>query len=155
MATPQKLQQFSPPAYLTDIKPENVKAWSDTISGWMDDEIAGRVPGRSPLKQFFNGTETAYVQSADHVNITWFGFPKKVNRPPEHFMTQADSIKVTGNSDEQRWKKAEATRKVQDEYLEWSVLRDNSGSIASATFTCEGPEVRPKVHGIPHILTFS
>ena len=109
MATPQKLQQFSPPAYLTDIKPENVKAWSDTISGWMDDEIAGRVPGRSPLKQFFNGTETAYVQSADHVNITWFGFPKKVNRPPEHFMTQADSIKVTGNSDEQRWKKAEAT----------------------------------------------
>ncbi|KEF57335.1 uncharacterized protein A1O9_05252 [Exophiala aquamarina CBS 119918] len=123
MATPKTLSQFSPPAFLTDIKPENVKAWSDIISGWMDDEIAGRHEGRTPLKQFFNGTETPYDQSADHVNITWFGFPKKVI-----------------GSDEQRWKKAESTRMVQDEYLEWSVLRDEAGSITSATFTCEGPE---------------
>jgi hypothetical protein len=152
MASPKTLPQFSPPAYLTDIKQENAKAWSDTISGWMDDEIAGHVPGRTPLKQFFNGTVTAYDQSADHVNITWFGFPKKVTKFRKRLNPQADSMKVTGN-DEQRWKKAESTRNVQDEYLEWSVLRDEASSITSVTFTCEGPEVRGKLHYIQNNLT--
>jgi hypothetical protein len=80
MATPKKLPRFNPPAYLKDIKQENLKAWSDQISGWMNDEIAGRVQGRTPLKQFFNPTMTAYDQSAGHVNITWTGFPKRVTK---------------------------------------------------------------------------
>jgi hypothetical protein len=37
---------------------------------------------------------------------------------------------------------ADASRLVQDEYLEWSVQRRPSdGKITSVTFTCEGPEV--------------
>ena len=36
---------------------------------------------------------------------------------------------------------ADASRDVQDEYLEWSVIRDDENRIISVTFTCEGPEV--------------
>jgi hypothetical protein len=48
---------------------------------------------------------------------------------------------VQGNNDKDRWQKADASRKVQDEYLEWSILRDDQGNIKSVTYTCEGPEV--------------
>jgi hypothetical protein len=44
-------------------------------------------------------------------------------------------------SDVQRWRRADASRDVQDEYCEWSVTRDAaSGKITRVTFTCEGPE---------------
>lgn len=43
---------------------------------------------------------------------------------------------------------ADASRDVQDEYLEWSVLRDNEKKIISVTFTCEGPEVSVP---LPHV----
>lgn len=36
---------------------------------------------------------------------------------------------------------ADASRDVQDEYLEWSIIRDDENRIISVTFTCEGPEV--------------
>jgi hypothetical protein len=48
---------------------------------------------------------------------------------------------VQGNNDKDRWQKADASRNVQDEYLEWSILRDDQGNIKSVTYTCEGPEV--------------
>lgn len=43
---------------------------------------------------------------------------------------------------------ADASRDVQDEYLEWSVIRDNEKKIISVTFTCEGPEVGDT---LPHV----
>src|SRR5262249_49987488 len=42
-------------------------------------------------------------------------------------------------TNEERWKTADSTRDVQDEYCEWSVLR-SAGKIKRVTFTCEGPE---------------
>ena len=44
----------------------------------MNDEIAGKVPGRTPLKQFFNGTVTAYEVGQAGVKIVWNGFPNRV-----------------------------------------------------------------------------
>ena len=41
-----------------------------------------------------------------------------------------------------RWKIADGAREFQDEYLEWSVARDDNNNVTIATFTCEGPEVR-------------
>ena len=42
----------------------------------------------------------------------------------------------------QRWQIADESREYQDEYLEWSVARDENENVVVATFTCEGPEVR-------------
>lgn len=40
-----------------------------------------------------------------------------------------------------RWQVADSSRIFQDEYLEWSVLRDSAKNILSVTYTCEAPEV--------------
>lgn len=40
-----------------------------------------------------------------------------------------------------RWKDADANRDLHDEYLEWTVKKNEDGDITSVTFTCEGPEV--------------
>ena len=46
-----------------------------------------------------------------------------------------------GDDDERRWKAADRAREVQDEYLEWSLIRNSAGKIVRVVFTCEGPEV--------------
>ncbi|KAJ9662005.1 hypothetical protein H2201_006294 [Coniosporium apollinis] len=125
---PSRLSQFSPPANLPDLTPENKSLWSKTrISKWVNDEIAGRRPGQIPLKQFFNGTDTAYHIGQDGVKITWTGFPNKIT-------------KAFGHDDEKRWMAADMSRDIQDEYLEWSLIRDDAQNILRVTFTCEGPE---------------
>jgi hypothetical protein len=122
------LPEFSPPANLNDLTAENQKIWSDNyISQWMNDEIAGNEPGRTPLSQFFNGTVTAYDTSQTPAAITWTAFPNLVR-------------KRFGDTTPLRWKVADSSRIFQDEYLEWSAARDDRGNISSATFTCEGPE---------------
>ena len=129
MSAASKLPEFSPPGNLPDLTQENKSLWSKTrISQWIDDEIAGRQPGRTPLKQFFNGTTTAYQTGQNGVEITWNGFPNKIT-------------KAFGHNDEKRWIVADRSRDVQDEYLEWSLIRDSVGNIIRVTFTCEGPEV--------------
>ncbi len=49
----------------------------------------------------------------------------------------------------QRWLIADGSRDYQDEYLEWSVARDEDDNVVIATFTCEGPEVRLSLHSNP------
>ncbi|GAB7356935.1 hypothetical protein MBLNU459_g7781t1 [Dothideomycetes sp. NU459] len=127
MADIKVLPRFNPPAFLNDLKTDKLKqGWSDIIKQWMQEEITatGDESYRTPLTQFFDPTETPFNQSAAHANVTWIAFPKR----------------VTGASDLDRWQKADADRDVQDEYLEWSVQRDNNKNIVSVTFTCEGPE---------------
>lgn len=41
----------------------------------------------------------------------------------------------------ERWIQADKTRDVQDEYLEWTLQKNDQGQIVGVTFTCEGPEV--------------
>ena len=40
-----------------------------------------------------------------------------------------------------RWHIADSSRIYQDEYLEWSVLRNDKDNVVRISYTCEGPEV--------------
>jgi len=127
------LKRFSPPGNLKDLNEENLQIWSDkNIGKWTDDEIAGRVPGpcntdRTPLSQYFNPTITPFNQGQKPVTVTWNAFPNQVKlRYP--------------NDQKLAWRMADATRLVQDEYLEWSSARNSDGKLTKCTFTCEGPE---------------
>ncbi|KAF8544174.1 hypothetical protein BDD12DRAFT_724447 [Trichophaea hybrida] len=98
----------------------------------MNNEIAGGGAGpcgkpRTPLSQFFNGTVTAFDTTQKPKVVSWNGFPNRI------------ALKAK-NQAPLRWQMADASRLVQDEYLEWSLERDNDGNITSCTFTCEGPE---------------
>lgn len=127
-ANASTITEFSAPGKINELTPANRSIWSrEFISQWMNDEIEGNHPGRTPLTQFFNGTVQPYEVGQAGVNIVWNGFP---NRIAMQF----------GNNDERRWKAADSSRDVQDEYLEWSIIRDNEKRIISLTFTCEGPE---------------
>ncbi|KAK1750174.1 hypothetical protein QBC47DRAFT_126078 [Echria macrotheca] len=141
----QKLKEFDPPGFpdVDDgLTPEQRQGWSDQISSLMNLEIAAKdsdgnpLPGpdntnRTPLTQFFNGTVTAFETDQKPVAITWIGFP--------------NLVKTKHPNAPSRWIFADADRNAQDEYLEWSILRDASDPaqhkrIISVTYTCEGPE---------------
>lgn len=60
-------------------------------------------------------------------DLTWTAFPR--------------TVKINSISDVQRWRSADSSRDVQDEYCEWSVIRDpNTDTITRLDFTSEGPE---------------
>ncbi|KAI9655094.1 MAG: hypothetical protein M1821_005577 [Bathelium mastoideum] len=126
------LPGFSPPGNLDDFTPETRKTWSEQyISYWMNGEITADPnvvsKGRTELKQYFNGTITPFDTTQTPTTATWNAFPNLVR-------------KEFGDA-ETRWKVADASRMFQDEYLEWSVRRDeNTHEILYVEFTCEGPE---------------
>jgi len=141
----EKLAAFDAPGYphLDDgLNPAQKLSWSDKISKWITGEINavdengkplegpvvnGVQTYRTVLTQFFNGTATPYDLKQKPTSITWFGFPKRVK---EKYKTAP-----------LRWQIADSSRAYQDEYLEWSLKRDENGNITTVTFTCEGPEV--------------
>ncbi|KAK4224653.1 hypothetical protein QBC38DRAFT_485047 [Podospora fimiseda] len=134
------LSEFDPPGYpYVDDKltPAQKLEWSKGISEFMNTEISAKQPDgtpldgpdntfRTPLTQFFNGTVTAFDVDQEPVQITWIGFP--------------NIVAVQYPNDLKRWQVADSDRKYQDEYLEWSVKRDQDDRVIVATFTCEGPE---------------
>ncbi|KIW87786.1 uncharacterized protein Z519_11760 [Cladophialophora bantiana CBS 173.52] len=138
----ETLPSFSSPGNVDDLSPQNRAGWSALMSGWIDLEIQRGTGSGSPLTQFFNGTVTAYNQNQAGATITWTGFPNKV-RPFYILQLVIDITKIAiaeGDDDVRRWRAADATRDVQDEYLEWSLIRNNAGNIIRVVFTCEGPE---------------
>src|ERR1700730_9130283 len=122
------LSQFDPPGLLDDLSPQQKVGWSQWISDQMDAAHAGRNrPFDSPRAQFFNPLKTPIADDAVEKVIEWIAFPRQVT--------------VTSTSDVERWKRADSSRDLQDEYCEWSVERESdSGKIVRVTFTCEGPE---------------
>lgn len=124
------LAKFDPPGLLNDLTEQQKDAWSEWISQQIDDAIAGDPIGLefdAPRAQFFNATQVDFAADMATLDIEWTAFPRNV---------QINSI-----SDRQRWRRAESSRDVQDEYCEWSVERDpNTDKITRVTFTCEGPE---------------
>ncbi|MER7153861.1 hypothetical protein [Streptomyces lydicus] len=123
------LSSYGPPGGLTDLTDFGRKAWDVFVSDNIDAAIKGPDPAEvlndGPRSQFYNLTKTDTAPDAQTATVSWTAFPRL--------------LKVNSTSDLQRWKKAEASRKVQDEYCEWSVTRTD-GKITRATFTCEGPE---------------
>ena len=122
------VDHFDPPGELSDLNDAGHKEWSNFISTAVDAAIAGRTDhtNDSPRAQYYNLTKTDTASDAKFQEVSWIAFPRVV--------------KLNSVSDQQRWRRAESSRDVQDEYCEWSVTRRADGKITRATFTCEGPE---------------
>jgi hypothetical protein len=122
------LEHFDPPGDLSDFNDASRKQWSDFISDVVDGAVAGRTDhtNDAPRAQYYNLTKTETASDVQFQEVNWIAFPRV--------------IKLSSVSDQQRWKRAENSRDVQDEYCEWSVTRRADGKITRATFTCEGPE---------------
>jgi len=124
------LASYSPPGNLDDLDETGLKAWNMFISDLVDNSIAGPDPHEvlndSPRSQFYNLTKTGTAADAQEATVTWTAFPRLV--------------KIQFLADAQRWRRADASRDVQDEYCEWSVTRNTAGKITKVMFTCEGPE---------------
>lgn len=116
------LPQFDPPAMLSDFSEPQKAAWSDFLSQSIDAQIAANAGNH-----FYNPTAMETTADGTTAEISWTAFPRLVQ--------------LSVASDQLRWKRADASRDVQDEYCEWSVDRDpGSDKITRVTFTCEGPE---------------
>ena len=124
------IPRFDPPGFLDDFDEEQRAAWSTFISAQEDAAIEGRpdvLLNDGPRLQFFNPTKTDIGPDAVTQAIAWTAFPRQV---------QVSSI-----SNRQRWRRADSSRDLQDEYCEWSLTRDPAtGKITGVAFTCEGPE---------------
>lgn len=122
------LQRFDPPGLLDDLGPEQRDAWHQFISDRIDDaQQGGGDPKDSPRPQFFNPAKVDAEPGAVTQDIKWTAFPR--------------IVQITSGSDMERWKQADSTRDLQDEYCEWSVSRQSgTGKVLRIAFTCEGPE---------------
>jgi hypothetical protein len=116
------LSRHDPPGFVDDLTEENRQGWSDLISSFM---LTDRVsPTLTP--QFYDAVKVIEKNPIATQKVTWIAFPKK--------------IKDQSSNDKQRWTKADADRNVQDEYLEWSIKKDNNGKMLKIVFCNEGPE---------------
>ncbi|KAK5113897.1 hypothetical protein LTR85_010430 [Meristemomyces frigidus] len=138
------ITQFSPPGNSQELTAANQALWSkDFISQWMSDEKAGKVTDpyghpRLPLTQLFNPQFETYDDPMDSVPAQGMEIYKK--SPVVQVLTVSQVALDFGTDDAIRWHVADSSRAFQDEYLEWSLNRDDGGYISSVTFTCEGPE---------------
>jgi hypothetical protein len=113
------LSQFDTPGRLSELSEDHRFAWSETVVG-MFDEFTGNFP------QFYNPTVENTPAGLTPAAIAWPAFPAQVFRE-----------KGPGP---ERWRHADSSRRLQDEYCEWSVERDDDGKITRITFTTEVPE---------------
>jgi hypothetical protein len=116
------LAAFDPPGFVNDLTAAQKKKWSKFISDRIDSEIAGAAG-----HHFYNPTKKDTAADVQTAEISWTAFPR--------------IVAVHAPSDQARWRSADGSRNVQDEYCEWSVTRDPvSNKITKVTFTSEGPE---------------
>jgi hypothetical protein len=124
------MAQFDPPGFLADLDETQRAAWSTWISQQLDEARDRNDPAlrdHGPRLQFFNPLKSPADADAVEKDITWTAFPR--------------ILRLRSVSDRQRWRHADSSRDVQDEYCEWSVTRDpHSDKITRVTFTSEGPE---------------
>jgi hypothetical protein len=116
------LEQIDPPANIDDFDDAQRQRWSQFLSDQIDANIRD-----FDLQQFYNPTRVATADDVQSKVIDWTAFPK--------------NLQVAAPSDRARWRAADSSRHVQDEYCEWNVERDpNTDTITRVTFTSEGPE---------------
>lgn len=122
------IARFSPPGFANDLTATNQEAWSRFLSERFFARSKAGDPAKNdgPRNQFFDPTSDEVAGTMVEKLITWTAFPRQVT--------------LASNGDVQRWKKADSTRALQDEYCEWSVHRDANGKILWIDFTSEGPE---------------
>jgi hypothetical protein len=113
------LARFDTPARLAEPTEVDRAAWHARVKGSVAEQ-AGQ------FAQFFDPTETDVDHDVMVPVIAWNAFPA--------------TLLKRATSQQQRWRDADASRQVQDEYCEWSVERDPDGVITRITFTTEVPE---------------
>ncbi|MGH8904085.1 MAG: hypothetical protein ACRDYA_20995 [Egibacteraceae bacterium] len=118
------LTEFSPPGHLSDFTEAEAAAWSRFLSRAFDER---KQDGDGSVReQFFNPLEVDLEADAAERAVTWSAFPKR--------------IALRFPAGPARWRAADRSRDVQDEYCEWSVERAADGKVKRVSFTCEGPE---------------
>src|SRR5918992_4714912 len=113
------LTGFETPGRLAELSDADRDAWSETVV-----RMVRRFAARFP--QFYDPTATDTPDGLAPTHIGWSAFPARVLREE--------------GSGPARWARADADRREQDEYCEWSVERDAAGTITRITFTTEAPE---------------
>lgn len=122
------IEQFSAPGGLTEFTEANALLWSEYLSSRFFDRSKDGTPTENdgPRTQFFNPVTDEVEGPLATAVVTWSAFPRHVT--------------ISSISDPQRWRTADGSRSRQDEYCEWSVVRDADDNIVRVEFTSEGPE---------------
>lgn len=111
--------QFAAPGSLKELSSENLKRWSERLSDIFD--AVASPSGR----HFYNPTKSDTPPTAPVAKVTWPAAPGR--------------LLTTRVTPERRWEIADGDREEQDEYCEWSVLREGD-KIVRVTFTSETPD---------------
>ena len=114
------LRQFDTPGRLNELSEDHRLAWSEKVKGMINQFTTRDFP------QFYNPAVENTPAGLPSAAIAWPAFPAQVFRE-----------KGPGP---ERWRHADSSRGLQDEYCEWSVERGEDGKISRITFTTEVPE---------------
>lgn len=112
-----KLARFSTPARLPD---SHADAWSARVSRMLAQVVGPKLP------QFYDPTKKNTPAGTPEPMLSWVAFPA--------------SLRAGTPSAVERWKRADRDRGLQDEYCEWTVVRNSARKITRVTFTTEVPE---------------
>lgn len=113
------LAAFSAPGNLQEMSPESLDSWDKRLTTLFS-EVANLFPS------FYNPVADDTPDDHGTHEVTWPAAPGR--------------LLSTRMSPERRWELADGDRDEQDEYCEWSVLRQDNGDIRRVTFTTEVPD---------------
>lgn len=127
------LKRFGVPGKVTELSKADLKAWSERLSELFD--VVAAPAGR----HFYNPTRSDTPADARTAAVTWPAAPGR--------------LLSRRLSPERRWEIADGDRNEQDEYCEWSVLRDGD-RVVRVTFTSETPDYYDHLMDVaPKLLT--
>lgn len=129
------LDQFSTPAGLTELSQADRAGWSAIVA-----QIFQSLTQSGDYPQFYDPTATDTGADAALKTVRWPAYPA--------------TLLLDATSERQRWRRADSSRSLQDEYCEWSVDRDADGRIRRVVFTSETPEYWEHIfYADPDLLT--
>ena len=156
------LAKIDPPAFVVDFPEDAGKQaaldalWSASVNRWITAAQVGDVwdlVNYGPRPAFYNPLVTPTPSDAAVAPIAWNAFPGRIlalfpDATADQWNQWADSgpqQSVTtdlcsGDTIKPKPYGPTGPRGGQDEYCEWSVMRDAAGKITSVMFTCENPE---------------
>jgi hypothetical protein len=162
--------RFSTPANIVDFPDEPAlqqslnDLWNTRAYGWTREAILGNPWNAQYMANqdfYYDPTQTTIPPGAAPVMVSWFAKPNRIdfyfpNLSQNDRWSLADTGYTTtgatfptipppsvicGGSESPNIKYGPyGPRGWQDEYCEWSVLRDDKGNIVRVDFTCENPE---------------
>lgn len=112
------LNRFAAPGNLDELTEQGRSSWSDTVQ-----TLFAQFTETDTFPQFVDPTKTD-ISGGGAATVQWAAFPANQRR----------------GTDEQRWRRVDLDRELQDEYCEWSVHRDDNDNVVRVTFTTEMPE---------------